>query len=257
MRSQEEMVKEFSSNLNNCSQSNAQPKVRETEVYYGKQIYVTVVAGYKIDIKSKQKIHLRIKRRTTMNNPTNKRIQKAVVATMLSLSITLSAGLFIQAPTAQAATAKSNPIATSITNTGEKFLGVPYKFSAKAGRTDQFDCSSFTQYVFKKNGIDLPRSSRDQAKVGTPVSKNDLRAGDLVFSDTNRDGKINHVSIYIGNGKLLHTYRVGIGVAISDFEGSTWDKTFVTARRVINNDQPNLANNSNGSNYTNYGGQAE
>ncbi len=58
-------------------------------------------------------------------------------------------------------------------------------------------------------------------------------AGDLIFSDTNRDGVINHVSLYIGDGKILHTYRVGIGVTISEFEGSTWDKTYVTARRVI------------------------
>jgi hypothetical protein len=54
-----------------------------------------------------------------------------------------------------------------------------------------------------------------------------------VFSDTNRDGRINHVSIYMGNGKLLHTYRVGVGVTMSNFAGSTWDKTFMGARRVL------------------------
>jgi len=193
-----------------------------------------------------------------MKNPTNKRIHKTAVAMMLSLSITLSAGLFIPAPSAQAApTTNSYTIAMAVMNTGEKFLGVPYKFSAEAGRTDQFDCSSFTQYVFKKNGIDLPRSSREQATVGTRVAKSDLRAGDLVFSDTNHDGVINHVSIYMGDGRLLHTYRVGIGVAISDFEGSTWDKTFVTARRVIP-DNTNLTYDHNTSyNDNNWDNQSE
>ncbi|WP_307721769.1 C40 family peptidase [Paenibacillus humicus] len=74
---------------------------------------------------------------------------------------------------------------------------MPYKFGASSGSTDAFDCSSFMQYIFKKNGIDLPRSSRQQAAVGTPVAKDRLQPGDLVFSDTNRDGVINHVSLYI------------------------------------------------------------
>lgn len=124
-------------------------------------------------------------------------------------------------------------VADRILATGQQFLGIPYKFGAESGRTDGFDCSSFTQYVFKAHGIDLPRSSRQQAKAGIYVPKSQLQKGDLIFSDTNRDGIINHVSIYMGNNQILHTYRVGIGVTISEFEGSTWDKTYVTARRVI------------------------
>ncbi len=124
-------------------------------------------------------------------------------------------------------------VADNIIATGKQFLGVPYEFGAESGRTDKFDCSSFTQYVFKQNGIELPRSSRQQAKEGTYVPKDQLQKGDLIFSDTNRDGEINHVSIYMGDNQLLHTYRVGVGVTISEFEGSSWDNTYVTARRVI------------------------
>ncbi|MCM3632827.1 MULTISPECIES: C40 family peptidase [Paenibacillus] len=132
--------------------------------------------------------------------------------------------------TAYAATSSS---ASSVIATGKKYLGVPYVFGAKSGITSAFDCSSFTQYVFKKNGISLPRNSRQQSKVGKYVSKSNLKAGDLIFSDTNRDGVINHVSIYMGNNKLLHTYSKKVGVTISTFKGSSWDKTYVTARRVL------------------------
>lgn len=127
----------------------------------------------------------------------------------------------------------SSTLATKIANTGKKYLGVRYLFGAASGRTDAFDCSSFTQYIFKKNGISLPRSSRQQAKAGKYVSRSNLQPGDLIFSDTNRDGVINHVSLYIGNGKLLHTYAVGIGVTISTFKGSAWDRNYVTARRYF------------------------
>lgn len=164
-------------------------------------------------------------------NTSKKRIIKTIAGIGISLSIALG-GTVITAPQPVAA-ASSTTIAKNITSTGKKYLGVKYQFGAKSGITSAFDCSSFTQYVYKKNGIKLPRSSRDQAKSGKYVKKSNLKAGDLVFSDTNRDGKINHVSIYIGNNKLLHTYKVGVGVTISNFKGSTWDKTYVTARRVI------------------------
>jgi len=177
--------------------------------------------------------------------------RKKMLATAMSLAIAFSAGSLFAGTHATSASAKT--VATDVTNateavvkaddiaaTGKQFLGTRYLFGAASNRTDAFDCSSLMQYIFKKNGIDLPRSSRDQAKVGEYVAKSDLQPGDLVFSDTNKDGKINHVSLYIGDGKLLHTYRVGIGVTISDFEGSTWDRTYVTARRVLKDDTGNV-----------------
>lgn len=166
-----------------------------------------------------------------MINSKKTRFSKVIAGIGISLSIAISAGSFALPQEAQAATSSST--ASKVIATGKKYVGVPYKFGASSGITSAFDCSSFTQYVYKKNGISLPRSSKQQAKSGYYVSKKNLKAGDLVFSDTNRDGIINHVSIYIGNGKLLHTYRVGVGVTISTFAGSTWDKTYVTARRVI------------------------
>ncbi|MFX3634419.1 MAG: C40 family peptidase [Candidatus Pristimantibacillus sp.] len=167
---------------------------------------------------------------STTNNSTKHSIMKKIAGIGISFTIAFS-GAVIAAPQSANA-AISSTTANSIISIGKKYIGTPYKFGAKSGITSSFDCSSFTQYIFKKKGISLPRSSKQQSKVGKYVSKSKLKAGDLVFSDTNRDGVINHVSLYIGNGKLLHTYKKGVGVTISKFKGSSWDKTYVTARRV-------------------------
>lgn len=167
-----------------------------------------------------------------MNNKRKNRIVKTLMGISLSLMIAFSGSALITPQSAHAATTTTS-VASKVIKTGKQYLGVRYLFGAKSGRTDAFDCSSFTQYVFKRHGIKLPRSSRQQAKVGKYVPKSQLKAGDLIFSDTNRDGRINHVSIYMGGGKIIHTYKVGVGVTISNFKGSSWDKTYVTARRVI------------------------
>lgn len=164
---------------------------------------------------------------------TKNRFGKMLAGISLCLLIIFSGSMLVTSQTARAAVESNTTTSDKVIATGKQYLGVPYQFGAKAGITDRFDCSSFTQYVFKQNGIDIPRSSRQQANTGTSVSRDNLLPGDLVFSDTNRDGVINHVAIYMGGDKIIHTYRVGIGVTISDFAGSTWDKTFMTARRVI------------------------
>jgi cell wall-associated NlpC family hydrolase len=168
-----------------------------------------------------------------MNNTKKNSIAKTLAGVSLSLTIAFSGSMLVTPQSAHAAAASGASIANNVIASGKHFLGVRYQFGASSGNTSAFDCSSFTQYVFKQNGINLPRSSRQQANVGIPVAKSQLQAGDLVFSDTNRDGTINHVGIYMGNGQVLHTYRAGIGVTISNYAGSTWDRTFVTARRVI------------------------
>lgn len=121
--------------------------------------------------------------------------------------------------------------ATDIINHGNSFLGTPYLFGARYGRTDRFDCSSFVKYIYR-NYITLPRVSKDQAKVGKWVSKSNLRRGDLVFFDTSssRPG-IDHVAVYAGNGRLLHALPKG-GVQYSKMN-SYWNKRYVTARRVL------------------------
>lgn len=114
---------------------------------------------------------------------------------------------------------------------GKQYLGVKYQFGAKAGSTIAFDCSSYTQYIFKKIGITLPRTSSSQATVGTKVAKADLKAGDLVFFKRPGVSGIGHVGVYIGSNKMLGAS--GDEVQVSSLNTSYWTKNYVTARRVL------------------------
>jgi len=107
-------------------------------------------------------------------------------------------------------------------------MGTPYRFGSTSGNVRTFDCSSFTQTVFKQAGINLPRSSSEQSHVGRFVPRSQLQPGDLVFFYS----PIHHVGIYIGNGKVLHTYG-SPGVTISDMNSGWWSRHYATARRVL------------------------
>ena len=116
----------------------------------------------------------------------------------------------------------------------KKFLGVKYVWGGDTPKG--FDCSGFALYVYKNFGIELPHQTSLQAKGGTVVTKKNLRIGDLVFFDTN-GGKngINHVGIYIGNGKFIHasSARSTKKVVISDLNEGFYARTYMRARRYI------------------------
>lgn len=129
----------------------------------------------------------------------------------------------------------SSSIANKVIANGEKYLGTKYKYGSSKDTTKTFDCSSFTQRVFKEAGITLPRDSRQQSTVGKTVSKKDLKKGDLIFMKSSAKGasdRITHVAIYAGNGKILHTYG-SPGVTYSKFDGTNWEKRVVKIKRVI------------------------
>lgn len=131
-------------------------------------------------------------------------------------------------PTPASTTSRSALIDRIIAR-GEKYFGTPYRYGASAG-SGYFDCSLFVQTVFKENGISLLRSSRQQATQGTYVPISQLQRGDLVIFK--KDGRIYHVAIYAGNGKILHTYGAG-GVRYSDLNYGSWKANAAFGRRVI------------------------
>ncbi|SHE31180.1 C40 family peptidase [Alkalibacter saccharofermentans] len=117
---------------------------------------------------------------------------------------------------------KSN-LGSSIVATARQYLGTPYRSggSTPAG----FDCSGFTQYVFRQLGIGLPRTSGGQRSVGGFVAKSDLMPGDLVvFSG--------HVGIYVGNGNMIHSPRPGRRVEITSINTAYWRAKYISGRRA-------------------------
>jgi peptidoglycan DL-endopeptidase CwlO len=98
-----------------------------------------------------------------------------------------------------------------------KYLGIPYVWGGTNPDVG-LDCSGLTQLIYKEMGIDIPRVSSDQARGGRAVdSLADARPGDLVFYDysSSRDG-IDHVGIYIGDGKIINAPKPGDVVKIAD-----------------------------------------
>lgn len=121
-----------------------------------------------------------------------------------------------------------------IASRADNYLGdFTYKFGAEPWNTNYrySDCSSYTKLVFMREGVYLPRTSREQSKMGSYVSKSKLVKGDLVFFDTNQDGSINHVGIYMGNGRFIHSSTVN-KVGYSNLTYGYWEDRYVTARRV-------------------------
>ena len=104
-------------------------------------------------------------------------------------------------------------MATLIESIAKSKLGKKYKWGGNGPY--QYDCSGFTKEVFAKTGIKIPRVSRDQAKVGKKIGKSQLQKGDLVFFHSKKSKVVDHVGIYLGNGKFIHASRFHKKIVIS------------------------------------------
>ena len=113
---------------------------------------------------------------------------------------------------------------SQVVNFATQFVGNPYVWGGTS-LTNGADCSGFTQSVFANFGISIPRTAAAQASSGTPVSLSDIQAGDLLFY-SNGSG-IGHVTIYMGNGQVVHASNSNTGITISDYGY----RTPVSARR--------------------------
>ena len=115
-----------------------------------------------------------------------------------------------------------------IVKTAEGFIGVPYLWG---GSSDTgFDCSGLTMAVYQLNGLDLPRLSSEQYKVGVPVERDSLSKGDLVFFALSRDKKASHVGIYVGEGRFIHAPGRGKKIRMDSLSGNYFQKRYVAGR---------------------------
>ena len=96
----------------------------------------------------------------------------------------------------------------------KQFVGNPYVWGG-ASLTNGTDCSGFTMSIYKKYGISLPHHAASQAQMGTKIDIGSAQPGDLVFYAKN--GSINHVAIYIGNGQVIHASSPKTGIKISSW----------------------------------------
>jgi len=126
----------------------------------------------------------------------------------------------------------------------KKLLGYKYVWGATGPKS--FDCSGFTQKVYRKTaGINIPRVSREQAKVGKYIEYAKLKKGDMVFFDTEKKytKRVNHVGIYLGDHKFIHASSAKKQVIITSFKRKPfYKKRFLWGRRVLkDSSQINIA----------------
>ncbi len=119
---------------------------------------------------------------------------------------------------------------TVLEQTVDSLAGTKYRYGGVSPERG-FDCSGFTMYVFNMFGIELPHQSKAQNKEGYWIPKEELRAGDLVFFNTDGSG-ISHVGIYLGDGEFVHS-ATDKGVVRNRLNESYYAKRYVSARRIL------------------------
>lgn len=122
-----------------------------------------------------------------------------------------------------------SPKALAVVRTAKKALGIPYVWGGTNYHTG-VDCSGLCYVAYHAHGIDLSRTSQEQYKQGTPVSKGRELPGDLVFSYPETGGP-GHVVMAIGNGKCIAAPHTGAVVQIEDLHA--FDGVYVGTRRII------------------------
>ncbi|MCM0084502.1 NlpC/P60 family protein [Geomonas sp. Red32] len=115
--------------------------------------------------------------------------------------------------------------------TAERFVGIPYRWGGDTV-VDGMDCSGFVRAVYNLCGVNIPRTSREQFRVGDAVGRDELKEGDLVFFGSSEE-QINHVGIFVGNGRFVHAPRRGDDIKISTMDDSYFLKHFVGAKRYF------------------------
>jgi hypothetical protein len=123
-----------------------------------------------------------------------------------------------------------SPAAAAALAAARSELGVPYQWGGESPSTG-FDCSGLMQWAYEKAGITLPRTSELQIGVGTPVDREHLMPGDLVFF-RDATGDVHHVGMYIGDDKFIQAPHTGDVVKISSLSEPYYAQQFTGGRRM-------------------------
>lgn len=126
----------------------------------------------------------------------------------------------------------NNAKADKVVAVAKQQIGKPYVWGASG--PSSFDCSGLTSYAYKTAiNHKLPRTSKEQSKVGTTISKSNLQKGDLIFFGSSSKN-INHVGLYIGDSQMIHSPKPGEKVRTESINSKYYANRFVTAKRVLN-----------------------
>jgi len=134
-------------------------------------------------------------------------------------------------PTARRSELGEAYLRDELVRSARSFLGVPYLWGGTSAETG-FDCSGLTMTVYQLNGLDLPRTSREQFAAGNPVERSSLEKGDLLFFSRG-GGKVTHVGIYAGNSRFIHAAGRGKQIRIDSLSKSQYSRMYFGARSYL------------------------
>ncbi|MDP5284092.1 NlpC/P60 family protein [Shouchella clausii] len=117
-------------------------------------------------------------------------------------------------------------LVSGLISSAQSAIGVPYAWGGTS--MSGFDCSGFIQYIFRQNGVSVPRTASEQWNKGTSVSSPSV--GDVVFFETYKAGP-SHNGIYIGDNKFIHAGS-SRGVEVADMNNSYWKPRYLGAKRL-------------------------
>ena len=119
---------------------------------------------------------------------------------------------------------------SSLISTAKSYIGVPYQFGGTTPKA--FDCSGYLQYIFAKQGINIPRTADEQYKLGLRTkSSKELVPGDLVFFETYEKGA-SHCGLYLGQGEFIHTSS-SKGVRVDKLSDEYWSPRYLGGKHIV------------------------
>ncbi|MFO7802076.1 MAG: NlpC/P60 family protein [Desulfovermiculus sp.] len=126
---------------------------------------------------------------------------------------------------------RAQDIREQLISTAQGFLGLPYQWGGTRA-AEGFDCSGLIMAVYRLNGLNLPRTSREQFRAGTPINRSKLSTGDLVFFAPSGP-RVSHVGLYAGNDRFIHAPGSGKTVRFSSLNNRYYQNNFVGARTYL------------------------
>lgn len=121
------------------------------------------------------------------------------------------------------------PLASRAADHALAMVGKPYRYGGNTPKG--FDCSGLVQYSYARVGVKLPHGTRHLLQVAQPISRKDMRRGDLVFF-TQEGKRSSHVALYLGGNRFVHAPSSGKNVHVAGFNDAYWQRHFSEARRL-------------------------